>query len=64
MTPDGPIESWGKLVGDVLAATVMLDRFLRHVETGMSRRLTGTGLQEDRGRRLMGLTRIPGGGQS
>jgi DNA replication protein DnaC len=32
MTSNRPIEEWGKLVGDVPAATAILDRFLHHAE--------------------------------
>ena len=32
MTSNRPIEEWGKLVGDVPAAAVILDRFLHHAE--------------------------------
>ena len=43
MTSNRPIEEWGKLVGDVPAATAILDRFLQHSEiihiTGKSYRL-------------------------
>jgi DNA replication protein DnaC len=43
MTSNRPIEEWGKLVGDVPAATAILDRFLQHAEiiqiTGRSHRL-------------------------
>ena len=43
MTSNRPIEEWGKLVGDVPAATAILDRFLHHAEiiqiTGKSYRL-------------------------
>jgi len=43
MTSNRPIEEWGKLVGDVPAATAILDRFLQHSEvihiTGRSYRL-------------------------
>ncbi|MBM4029270.1 MAG: hypothetical protein FJ280_28320 [Planctomycetes bacterium] len=43
MTSNRPIEEWGKLVGDVPAATAILDRFLQHAEiihiTGRSYRL-------------------------
>lgn len=39
----GPLEDWGKLIGDVPAATAILDRFLEHAEiiqiTGQSYRL-------------------------
>ena len=43
MTSNRPIEDWGKLLGDVPAATAILDRFLQHAEiisiTGKSYRL-------------------------
>jgi len=43
MTSNRPIEEWGKLVGDVPAATAILDRFLHHAEiihiTGRSYRM-------------------------
>ena len=43
MTSNRPIEEWGKLIGDVPAATAILDRFLHHAEiiaiTGKSYRL-------------------------
>jgi len=32
MTSNRPIEEWGKLIGDVPAATAILDRFLQHAE--------------------------------
>jgi DNA replication protein DnaC len=43
MTSNRPLEDWGKLLGDVPAATAILDRFLHHAEiiqiTGKSYRL-------------------------
>ena len=43
MTSNRPIEEWGKLLGDVPAATAILDRFLHHAQiiqiTGKSYRL-------------------------
>jgi DNA replication protein DnaC len=43
MTSNRPVEEWGKLIGDVPAATAILDRFLHHAEiiniTGRSYRL-------------------------
>jgi len=43
MTSNRPLEDWGKLIGDVPAATAILDRFLHHAElitiTGQSSRL-------------------------
>ena len=45
MTSNRPLEDWGKLIGDVPAATAILDRFLHHAEiitiTGRSYRLRG-----------------------
>ena len=47
MTSNRPLEDWGKLVGDVPAATAILDRLLAHAEilqiTGKSYRLRGGG---------------------
>ena len=43
MTSNRPLEEWGKLLGDVPAATAILDRFLHHAQvitiTGRSYRL-------------------------
>ena len=43
MTSNRPLEDWGKLIGDVPAATAILDRFLHHAEivtiTGKSYRM-------------------------
>ena len=43
MTSNRPLEDWGKLIGDVPAATAILDRFLHHAEivtiTGRSYRM-------------------------
>jgi DNA replication protein DnaC len=43
MTSNRPLQDWGKLIGDVPAATAILDRFLQHAElitiTGKSYRL-------------------------
>jgi hypothetical protein len=43
MTSNRPLPDWGKLIGDVPAATAILDRFLHHAEiitmTGKSYRL-------------------------
>lgn len=45
MTSNRPLEDWGKLIGDVPAATAILDRFLHHAEilqwTGRSYRMRG-----------------------
>jgi DNA replication protein DnaC len=47
MTSNRPLEDWGKLIGDVPAATAILDRFLQDAEliqiTGRSYRLRGRG---------------------
>ena len=32
MTSNRPIEDWGKLLGDVLSASAIADRFLHHAE--------------------------------
>ncbi len=50
MTSNRPLEDWGKLIGDVPAATAILDRFLERAEiitiTGRSYRLrNSTGRQ-------------------
>lgn len=46
MTSNRPLEDWGKLIGDVPAATAILDRLLSHAEilqlTGKSYRLAGS----------------------
>ena len=33
MTSNRPIQGWGKLLGDVPAASAILDRFLHHAQT-------------------------------
>jgi DNA replication protein DnaC len=33
LTSNRPLEEWGKLIGDVPAATAILDRFLYHAKT-------------------------------
>lgn len=47
MTSNRPLEDWGKLIGDIPAATAILDRFLHHAEviqiTGKSYRLHHAG---------------------
>jgi DNA replication protein DnaC len=47
MTSNRPLEDWAKLIGDVPAATAILDRFLQHATiiniTGKSYRLRHTG---------------------
>jgi DNA replication protein DnaC len=51
MTSNRPLEDWGKLIGDVPAATAILDRFLHHAEiiqiTGKSYRLKGQARAEE-----------------
>jgi DNA replication protein DnaC len=50
MTSNRPLEDWGKLVGDVPAATAILDRFLHHADvitiTGKSYRLRNKAAKE------------------
>jgi DNA replication protein DnaC len=51
MTSNRPLEDWGKLIGDVPAATAILDRFLHHATiiqiTGKSYRLRGEARRDD-----------------
>ncbi len=51
MTSNRPIEEWGKLIGDVPAATAILDRFLHHAEiiqiTGKSYRMKERACKKD-----------------
>jgi hypothetical protein len=70
MTSNRPLEDWGKLIGDVPAATAILDRFLHHAEvvtlTGRSYRLRhqarqapeGAGAKQNRPKRPSALTRM------
>jgi DNA replication protein DnaC len=50
MTSNRPLEDWGKLIGDVPAATAILDRLLANAEilqiTGKSYRLRGKGTDD------------------
>ena len=50
MTSNRPLEDWAKLIGDVPAATAILDRFLQHATiiqiTGKSYRLRNGGKEE------------------
>ena len=50
MTSNRPLQDWGKLIGDVPAATAILDRFLQDAEviqiTGKSYRLRGTSVKQ------------------
>ncbi len=52
MTSNRPLEDWGKLIGDVPAATAILDRFLQDAElieiTGRSYRLRGKNADESK----------------
>ena len=75
MTSNRPLEDWGKLLGDVPAATAILDRFLHHAEiiqiTGKSYRMHQQALRpsarsrvktgQRRGRRSRCKTGHPGG---
>jgi len=58
MTSNRPIEDWGKLIGDVPAATAILDRFLHHAEvitiTGRSYRLKNRQADTDQACRKTG----------
>ena len=53
MTSNRPLEDWGKLIGDVPAATAILDRFLQAAEvvemTGRSFRMKNGGRAHDAG---------------
>jgi DNA replication protein DnaC len=53
MTSNRPLEDWGKVIGDVPAATAILDRFLHHAEvitiTGKSYRLRNKATMATRG---------------
>lgn len=53
MTSNRPLQDWGKLIGDVPAATAILDRFLQDAEliqiTGKSYRLRGRGADTSKG---------------
>jgi len=71
MTSNRPLEDWGKLMGDVPAATAILDRFLQDAEivqiTGRSYRLRGhaadtttTTAENDIEESKTGQTRSPG----
>jgi DNA replication protein DnaC len=76
MTSNRPLEDWGKLIGDVPAATAILDRFLHNAEviaiTGRSYRLRNRaeadeapGKQQERRRASMNSTgpSAAGGGE-
>ncbi len=63
MTSNRPLEDWGKLIGDVPAATAILDRFLQDAEviqiTGKSYRLRGRSADTKKDSKT-GQTRKPG----
>lgn len=63
MTSNRPLQDWGKLIGDVPAATAILDRFLQDAEliqiTGKSYRLRGRAADSKRDSKT-GQTRKPG----
>ena len=46
MTSNRPVEDWGKLIGDVPAASAILDRFLHHAEVI---EITGKSYRDPRG---------------
>ena len=54
MTSNRPFEDWGKLMGDVPAATAILDRLLENADvlqiTGKSYRLRGRGAKTTDGK--------------
>jgi len=64
MTSNRPLEDWGKLIGDVPAATAILDRFLQDAEliqiTGKSYRLRNKSATDDETQPKTGQTRSPG----
>ncbi len=57
MTSNRPLEDWGKLIGDVPAATAILDRFLQDAEliriTGKSYRLRGRAADTNEGQSVV-----------
>jgi len=65
MTSNRPLEEWGKLIGDVPAATAILDRFLHHAEiiniTGRSYRLRNR-MEENRDAEKPGKEECPAHG--
>ena len=64
MTSNRPLEDWGKLIGDVPAATAILDRFLQQAEiieiTGKSYRLKNGARQPEKN----GESKAPTGSKS
>ena len=67
MTSNRPLEDWGKLIGDVPAATAILDRFLHHAEiiqlTGKSYRLRNHAQQDKEGEDKPGSAKPPRGSE-
>ena len=67
MTSNRPLEDWGKLLGDVPAATAILDRFLHHAEiiqiTGKSYRLHQQGRPAQEAEEEAKLGRAPLGSE-
>jgi DNA replication protein DnaC len=64
MTSNRPLEEWGKLIGDVPAATAILDRFLHHAEiitlTGRSYRLKDRAATAEKSKRCSKKSRASG----
>ena len=58
MTSNRPLEEWGKLIGDVPAATAILDRFLHHAAVIQ---ITGKSYRLDKGEKNSKSTKAPTG---
>jgi DNA replication protein DnaC len=58
MTSNRPLEEWGKLIGDVPAATAILDRFLHRAEV---LQLTGRSYRLEKARKSSKDTKAPTG---
>ena len=58
MTSNRPLEEWGKLIGDVPAATAILDRFLHHAELIQ---INGKSFRLDKSQRTSKGTKAPTG---
>jgi DNA replication protein DnaC len=58
MTSNRPLEEWGKLIGDVPAATAILDRFLHHAEVIQ---ITGRSYRLEKGQKSSKGTKAPTG---
>jgi DNA replication protein DnaC len=58
MTSNRPLEEWGKLIGDVPAATAILDRFLHHAELIQ---ITGKSYRLEKGQKSSKGTKAPTG---